>query len=116
MDHTKSYVEKMHSVDAELVGHAHKIDMKLQSLCGNGFPLFAVDMLAKPYYLGVNWPTTLRENKDGVHSFTSIFDAIIGINKLLLCNSEMVILYDGIKTIHNEVFLISSKKEKKLFL
>ena len=63
----------MHSVDAELVGHAHKIDMKLQSLCGNGFPLFAVDMLAKPYYLGVNWPTTLRENKDGVHFLTIIF-------------------------------------------
>jgi len=29
LDHTKSYVEKMHSVDAELAGHAHKLHMKL---------------------------------------------------------------------------------------
>jgi len=44
---------KRHSIDAELVEHAHKLDMKLQSLCGNGFPLFAVCMLAKSYHLGV---------------------------------------------------------------
>jgi len=37
VDHTKSYVEKPHSVDAELAGHAHKLDMKFQRLCGNGF-------------------------------------------------------------------------------
>jgi len=54
LDHTKSYVEKIHSIDAELAGHAHKVDMKLQSLCGNGFSPFAVRMLAKPYHLGVN--------------------------------------------------------------
>jgi len=54
LDHTKSYVAKMNSIAAELVRHAHKLDMKLQSLCGNGFSLFAVSMLAKPYYLGVN--------------------------------------------------------------
>jgi len=44
----------MHSIHAELVGHAHKLDMKLQSLCGNGLSLFAVRMLAKPYQLGLN--------------------------------------------------------------
>jgi len=31
---------------AELAGHAHKLDVKLQSLCGSGFSLFAVRMLA----------------------------------------------------------------------
>jgi len=25
------------AIDAELAGHADKLDMKLQSLCGNGF-------------------------------------------------------------------------------
>jgi len=30
LDHTKSYVEKIHSIDAEVAGHAHKLDMKLQ--------------------------------------------------------------------------------------
>jgi len=53
LDHTQSYVAKMHSIAAELVRHAHKLDMKLQSLCENGFSLFAVSMLAKPYYFGV---------------------------------------------------------------
>jgi len=54
LDHTKPYVEKIHSIDAELVGHAHKLDVKLQRLCGNGFCLVAMCMLAKPYYFGVN--------------------------------------------------------------
>jgi len=54
LDHTKSHIEKIHSVDAELARHAHKLDVKLQSLCGNGFSLFAVRMLAKPDRLGVN--------------------------------------------------------------
>ena len=30
------------SIDAEIAGHAHVLDMKLQSSCGNGFSLFAV--------------------------------------------------------------------------
>jgi len=42
------------AIDAELAGHADKLDMKLQSLCGNVFSLFAVHILAKPYYFGVN--------------------------------------------------------------
>ena len=40
------------AIDAELTGHADKLDMKLQSLCGNGFSLFAVRILAN--HLGVN--------------------------------------------------------------
>jgi len=40
--------------DAELAGHADKPDMKLQSLCGNGFSLFAVRVLAKLYHFEVN--------------------------------------------------------------
>jgi len=42
------------AVDAELARHADKLDMKLQSLCGNGFSLFAVLILAKPYHFGMN--------------------------------------------------------------
>ena len=54
LNHTKQHVEKIHSIDSELAGHAHKLGMKPQSLCGNGFSLFTVRMLAKPYHLGVN--------------------------------------------------------------
>jgi len=64
------------------------VKLQLQSLCGSGFSVFAVHMLAKPYHLGVNWPTTLCENKDGVHFFTFNFERHNRYNKLLLCNSE----------------------------
>ena len=42
------------AVDAELAEHAHKLDAKLQRLCGCGFSLFAVHILANPYHFGVN--------------------------------------------------------------
>jgi len=48
LDHTKPCVEKIHCIDDELAGHVHKLDVKLQSLCGSGFSLFAVRVLAKP--------------------------------------------------------------------
>jgi len=54
LEHTKSYIEKIHSIDAELAGHARKLDVKLQSLCGSGFSLFGGHILSKPYHLGVN--------------------------------------------------------------
>jgi len=54
LDHTKSHVEKIHSVDAELAGPVHNFDVKLQSLCGSDFSLFAVRILARPYHFGVN--------------------------------------------------------------
>ena len=84
--HTKSHIEKIHSVDAELAGHARKLDVKLQSLCGSSFSLFAVRMLAKPYHLGANWPTTHCEIKDGVHCFTLNFECHNRYNKLF-CRS-----------------------------
>jgi len=36
LDHTKSYIEKIHSAEAQLAGHAHKLDVKLQGWCGSG--------------------------------------------------------------------------------
>jgi len=56
LDHTKPYVERIHQayIDVELAGHAHKLDVKLQSLCGSSFSLFAVRILAKPYHFRVN--------------------------------------------------------------
>jgi len=54
LDHTKPYVEKIHYIDAELAAHVHKLDVKLQSLCGSGFSLFAVRTLGKSYHSRVN--------------------------------------------------------------
>jgi len=63
LEHTKSYIEKIHSIDTELAGHARKLDVKLQSLCGSGFSLFAVHMLAKPYHLGVSLTNNTLQNQ-----------------------------------------------------
>jgi len=54
LDRTKSYVEKIHCINAKLAGYVHKLDVKLQRLCGSGFSLFAVRKLAKPYHFEVN--------------------------------------------------------------
>ena len=81
----------MHYIDAELAGHAHKLDMKLQKLCGSGFSLFAVRMLAKLHFDGMSWPATLCENKDtGYFDSLSILNAIIGTKNYycLLWNFE----------------------------
>jgi len=86
-DHTKPYIEKIHYADAELSGHVHILDVKLQSLCGSGFSLFAALILAKLYHFGVNWPTTLGENKDGVHMFTLRLECRNSYNNLLFCDS-----------------------------
>jgi len=53
-DHARSYIEKIHYIDAELAGHVHKLDVKLQNFCGSSFTLFAVGILAKPYHFGTN--------------------------------------------------------------
>ena len=75
------------AIDAELAGHADKLDMKLQSLCGNGFSLFAVRILAKPYHFGVNRPKICKK-KMGYISLPSNEWHDNRYNKLLLCNSE----------------------------
>jgi len=54
LDHARPYIEKIHYIDAELAGHAHKLDVKLQNVCGSSFSLFAVHILAKPYHFGAN--------------------------------------------------------------
>jgi len=54
LDHTKPYIERIDYMDSELTWHVHKLDMKLQSLCGSGFSLFAACILAKLCHFGVN--------------------------------------------------------------
>jgi len=65
----------IHAIDAELAGHADKIDMKLQSLCGNVFSLFAVRILARPYHFGVNWPKLCKKQRWGTFLYPWIWMA-----------------------------------------
>jgi len=89
LDHTESYVEKIHFIDAEVAGHAHELDVKMQRLCGSG-------------------------KKMGYISLPSILNAIIGITSYQCVVLKMVILHDAIKTIQNEFFL--KKNNENLFL
>jgi len=54
LEHTKPNVEKMHYIDAELAGHVHNLDVKLQSVFKSDFSRFVVCMLGIPYRFGVN--------------------------------------------------------------
>jgi len=47
LSHARPYIEKIHYIDAELAEHVHKLDVKLQNLCGSSFSLFVVRILAK---------------------------------------------------------------------
>jgi len=76
LDHTKPYVEKIHSIDAELARHVHKLDVKKpQKLCGTGFSVFCAH--ACQAQLTTLW------NKDGVHFFTLNFECHNKYKKLL---------------------------------
>jgi len=70
-----------------------------------------VRILAKRYHFGVNWPSTLCENKDEVHFFTLKFECIIGVTSYYCVMLQVVILYDAIKTIQNVVFVFFYKKQ-----
>jgi len=48
LDHAKPCIEKIRYIDAELAGHVYKLEVKLQSFCGNSFSLFAVRIFAVP--------------------------------------------------------------------
>jgi len=86
------------------------------SLCGSGILLFAVRVLGKPYNSGVNWPTTLFENKDRIHFFTLKSECHNRYNKLLLCNSENGDIAWYNKKNSQWGFCVFLKKNKNLFL
>ena len=98
----------------ELARHAHKLDMNLQSLCGNSFSPFAVRMLAKP--LGWTDQQHFAKKKMGYISLPSILKAIMFITSYYCVILKMVILNDAIKTIQNGVFPFSFNRNNILFL
>ena len=104
LDHTKPYTEKMHYIDAELAGYAHKLDMKLLRLCGSSFSLFAV-RIGQHHF---------AKTKMGYISLPWNLNAMIGMTSYYCVILQVVILHDAIKTIPNGVLFL--KKNKNLFL
>jgi len=114
LDHTKSYAEKIYSTDAEQAGPVHKLDVKLQSLCGSDFSLFVVRILAKPYHLWSELTNNTVRKQRWVHFFFLKFECHIGITSYYCVILKVMILHDAIKqfTMGCCVFL----KKKNLFL
>jgi len=105
----------MHYIDAELAGHVHNLDVKLQSVFKSDFSRFVVCMLGIPYRFGVNWSTTLCEKKHGVRYFTHKFKCHNRYNKLLLCNSENGDIAWCNKNNSEGVFVFLKKRTKTCF-
>jgi len=92
-----------------------KLDVKLQRLCGSGFSLFAVCMLAKSYHFGV-WSELTNntlQKQTGYIYLPSILNAIIGITSCYCVILKKVILHDAIKTIQNVFLCFFLKKRTK---
>ena len=102
------------AIDAELAGHADKLDMKLQSLCGNGFSLFAVRILAKPYHFGVNRPKICKKKMGYISLPSNLNGMIIGITSYYCVILKIMTLLDAKKTSKNKVFLFSLKNKQNL--
>ena len=113
MDHTKPYDEKMHYIDAELAGHVHKLNMKLQRLCGSGFLCLLCAFL--PSCATLEWFDLQHFEKTKMEyiSLPSDLNATIGITSYYCVILKMVILHDAIKTIQNGVFVFFFKNSKK---
>jgi len=96
---------KKYSIDAELAGHAHKLDMKRQSV----WEWFFSGCWAHACQVTNNTMKT----KMGYISLLSIWNAIIDINitSYYCIILKIVILHGRIKAIENGVFLFSLKKE-----
>jgi len=70
LEHAKPCIEKIHYIDAELAGHVHKLDVKLQIMCGSNFSMFAVRILAKLWSILTN--NTLRKQRLGTFLYPQI--------------------------------------------
>jgi len=106
----------MHYIDAELAGHVHKLDVKLQSLCGSDFLCLLCAFLPSLTTLERIDQQYFAETKMGYISFPLNLNAIIGITSYCCVNLKMVTLHDAIKTIENGDFAFIIRKNKNLFL
>jgi len=117
-------------IDVELAGHVHKLDVKLQSLCGSGFYLtwncrvcvevgfLCLLCACLPNLTTLEWIDQQRfaKTKMGYISLPLNLNAIIGITSHYCVILKIVILHDTMKTIHNGVFVFFFNTNKNLFL
>jgi len=104
---------KIYIIDAELAGHAHNLDVKLQSLCGSGFSLWCACL---PNLTTLEWidQQHFAKTKMGYTSLPSHWNAIIGIESYYCLILNMVILHDSIKTIPNRFLFVFFEKRTKI--
>ena len=100
LDHTKPYVEKIHYIDAELVGHAGHINLTWDGKVCVGVALSAV------YIATLEWidQQHFAKTKMGYIFLPSDLNTIIGIKSYFCVILKMVILHDAMKTIQKCFF------------
>jgi len=101
------------ATDAELAGHADKLDVKLQSLCGNDFSLLCA-FLPSLTTLESNYQKFAKTKMEYI-SLPSNLNGIIGKTSNYCVILIIIILHDAIKTIKNRVFPFSLKRTKSCF-
>jgi len=91
LDHTKSYIAKMHNIDAELAVHVHKLDVTLQSFVGVVFLCLLYAFL--PSFTILEWidQQHFAKTKTGYISLPSNLNAIIGITSYFCVILEMMV-------------------------
>jgi len=111
LDHTKPYVEKIHSIDAELAGHAHNLTWNCRDCVGVAFLcLLCACLLSLTTF---EWTGQEHcENKMGYISLPSILNTIIVITSCYSVILKMVILHDALN-LKKRQKPVSSLKNKK---
>jgi len=105
LDHTKLYIKKIHYIYAELAGHVHKLDVKLQGLCRSGFSLFAVRIDQQHFAKTKMGYISLPSNLNVIIGITSYHCVIFASGDIAWCN----------KNNSEWVFVFFSKKKKLFF-
>ena len=114
LDHFKPYVDKRHSINAEL-----HINWTWNCKVCVGVAFLWLLCACLPSLTTFEWTDQqhLAKTKMEYISLPSILNAIIGITSYYCIILKMVILHDAVKTIFKMFFLcFSLKKNKNLFL
>jgi len=102
------------AIDAELAGHADKLDMKLQSLCGNGFFFVCCAHTCQALPLWSKSTKNLQKKMGYISLPSNLNGMIIGITSYYCVILKIMTLLDAKKTSKNKVFLFSLKNKQNL--
>ena len=127
LEHRKPYVEKIHSIDAELAGHVLHINLTWNCRCCVGVAFFvSCAHSCQALQLRSELTNNTAKTKMGYISLPSVLNARVGITSYYCVILKMVILHDGIKPFRMgflcflkkrtwSCFFVKKKRKKRFF-